>query len=104
MRRVFPLWVIEEFGSSANDPLETIDPMIPSIFTGSVSMIFSIYAGLEPVFVRVTVYSISFPASTFVPPDAVFVAITEGKFTVKGISITGRRRGVPESLLQVLYA
>jgi hypothetical protein len=50
----------------------------------------------------VTVYSIDFPASTFVHQEAVFVAVTEGKFTLNGIFITGSGFGTAVSSLNEL--
>lgn len=67
-------------------------------------MMFSKNAGPEPVFVRVIIYSMSFPASTLVHPDAVFVAVIDGKLTSNGISITGRGFGAAVSSLKELYA
>ena len=99
MRSVFPLCVIAEFAMLARDPLETIEPVRSVIFAGRVSMIFSRYAGLDPVLVIVTVYPTGLPACMFDAHDATFESEREGKSTVNGISITGRSVGVPESLL-----
>ena len=102
MRSVFPLCVIAEFAIFVREPLETIEPVKSVIFAGRVSMMFSRYAGPDPVLVIVTVYSTGLPACTLDAHDATFERVREGKSTVNGISITGRRVGVPESLLYVL--
>lgn len=99
MRSVFPLWVMAEFARGVRDPLETIEPVRRLMFAGRVSMIFSRYAGPDPVLVIVTVYPTGLPACMFDAHDATFERVREGKSTVNGISITGRRVGVPESLL-----
>lgn len=53
--RTFPDCTKAESARLETAPLAMIEPVIKSIFAGSVSIIFSRNAGLEPVFVRVIV-------------------------------------------------